>query len=135
MSLEDRKTFYRKRISPEQNIEIDYLRTSINEMKLRTVDEMRLNAAMAGRPDLISKKAYGSYNFGWLIALHNGIMNPFEEYKIGRMIKIPSLDDYYKFYNRNTYSDVPVPFSPTYRQAEYVDQPIDLGVEEEGIIE
>ena len=120
MALDDRKTFYRKRISPSGNIEIDYLRTRINDMKLRTISRFRITAATAGRPDLISQKAYGSYNFGWLIALHNKMMNPFDEYSVGRTINIPSLDDYYKFYNRNSMSETPQPFTPTFREADVI---------------
>lgn len=123
MSMDDRKSFYRKRVSENGDIEVDYINTNMNKMNLRTVSKFRITAAFVDRPDLISQQAYGSYNFGWLISLHNKIMNPFVDYYIGRVIDIPSLDDYYKFYNRNKMNDAPVAFTPVYKEADVI--PID----------
>jgi hypothetical protein len=123
MSMDDRKSFYRKRVSGNGDIEVDYINTNINKMNLRTVSKFRITAAFVDRPDLISQQAYGSYNFGWLISLHNKMMNPFEDYYIGRVIDIPSLDDYYKFYNRNKMNDTPEAFTPVYKEADVI--PID----------
>lgn len=100
MSLEQRKFFYKK-TEFDGNIELDYLKTSLVNMKLSTIDKYKITAATVSRPDLISNIYYGNYDFGWLIHWHNNIQNPLTEYHIGKVIEIPSLDDYYRFYNRN----------------------------------
>lgn len=101
MSLDDRNSFYGRATRPNGDIELDYIDTRINDMNLRTDGTMRITSALVNRPDLISLKSYGTYNFGWLISLHNNILDPFSEYSLGRVVKIPSLDDYYRYYNRN----------------------------------
>lgn len=100
MSLEQRKYFYTK-TTFNDNIEFDYLKTKLINLNLSTIDKYKITAATVNRPDLISNIYYGSYDFGWLIHWHNQIENPINEYYIGRTINIPSLDDYYRFYNRN----------------------------------
>lgn len=109
MSLDNRTLFYKRIIDQNQNIELDLLKSSMHKMNLNTVDSIRLTAAFENRPDLISYKYFGSYNYGWLISLHNEIQDPFTEYHIGRMIDIPSINDYYKFYNRNKFKLTPEP--------------------------
>lgn len=131
MSMDDRRVFYKSTINFEGNIELDYLRTVINKMKLSTVAEMRMTAAYANRPDLVSLHSYGSYNYGWLISLHNKILNPFTEYNIGKVIKIPSLDDYYRFYNRNKFKSSSVPYTKTFTQPDYYNA---IYSDEDGII-
>jgi hypothetical protein len=101
-SMEKRGSFYKK-TEDSGSIEYDYLKTRINSINLTTVDTIRITSIYENRPDLISLKYYGSYNYGWLVSMHNEILNPFEDYHIGRVIKIPSLEDYYRFYNRNKF--------------------------------
>jgi hypothetical protein len=100
MSLEERKYFYTK-TEYDGNIEFDYLKNKLINLNLSTIDKYKITAATANRPDLISNIYYGSYNFGWLIHYHNDNLNPFTDYTIGTVVNIPSLDDYYRFYNRN----------------------------------
>ncbi|MDA3807081.1 MAG: hypothetical protein PF440_04125 [Thiomicrorhabdus sp.] len=101
MGMEERKSFF-ETVSVGGNLELDYLTSAISEMGLITVDVYTVTNATANRPDIISNLYYGSYDFGWLLHSHNNIMNPIEDYYTGREIKIPSLDDYYRFYNRNS---------------------------------
>lgn len=82
-------------------LELDYLNSNINDMELETDTEIRINAAFEGRPDLLSFQFYRNYDLGWLIAHHNDFLDPVEDFSIGRMIKIPTLDSYYRFVNRN----------------------------------
>tara|TARA_R110000765_G_scaffold92610_1_gene174887 strand:- start:1729 stop:2025 length:297 start_codon:yes stop_codon:yes gene_type:complete len=46
-------------------------------------------AGMEGRPDLISNDVFGTPNYWWLICTANNILDPFEELKAGKTIKIP----------------------------------------------
>lgn len=101
MALDDRTSFYGHVTRLNGDVELDYIDTRINGMYLKTAGTVRITAALVNRPDLISLKSYGTYNFGWLISLHNNILDPFSEYSLGRIVDIPSLDDYYRYYNRN----------------------------------
>lgn len=83
------------------NEELDYLDTSITDMKLDTSETVRLTAAFEGRPDLLSYRFYGNWNLGWLIAWHNDMLDPIREMTVGKIVRIPSLDSYYRFANRN----------------------------------
>lgn len=107
MSLDNRTFFYKRIQDQNEIIELDLLKSSLHKMKLETVDNIRLTAVYENRPDLLSLKYFGSYNYGWLISMHNDIQDPFSEYHIGRMVKIPSLNDFYKFYNRNKFKIEP----------------------------
>lgn len=83
------------------NIELDYLNTSLAEMELRTVQTVTVNSVFENRPDLLAFQSLGSYHLGWLIAWHNDLKDPVGELVIGKKIKIPSIDDYYRFVSRN----------------------------------
>lgn len=103
MSLIERKDFYVREMV-DGNAELDYLTSSLNDMQLSTVESYRISNATAYRPDLISSIYYQNYNLGWLIAYHNNILDPITEFYMGRVIDIPSLTEYYQFYNRNSRS-------------------------------
>lgn len=101
MSIQTRKYMYAvKRIN--DNFELDYLDTPFSDMELPTDKTIRISAAMQYRPDLVSLKAYGNYNMGWLIALHNGFLDPVYDFEIGTEVDIPNLDEYYRYYNANS---------------------------------
>ena len=84
------------------NREYDILKTEINRMSLRTSSLYRITSATENRMDLISQIHFGSYNYGWLISLHNNFLDPFNDYYAGRVINIPSMEGYYRFYNRHS---------------------------------
>jgi len=46
-----------------------------------------------GRPDKISQTVYGSDSYDWLILYYNKVLNPFTDLNIGRVLKIPFLED------------------------------------------
>lgn len=50
-----------------------------------------------GRPDLISKKIYGSFQYWWLILLYNSILD-MSELTIGSTILYPDENDLEDFY-------------------------------------
>lgn len=59
-----------------------------------TMDNMSFNLAvvpkgMEGRPDLISYDVYGTSTYWWLICTANNIIDPFEQLKAGKTIKLP----------------------------------------------
>ena len=100
MALWERQ-FYFKEATTENTKELDYLTGNFNKMRLETVDHFVVDAATENRPDLISLKFFGNYHFGWLIGMHNDIENLVTGFPIGRKIKLPSIDEYYRFNNRN----------------------------------
>lgn len=51
------------------------------------------------RPDLISHKAYGTYNLWWAIMEYNKIQDPIFELKEGQILKIPELERLLKAIN------------------------------------
>lgn len=103
MSISERAFFFQTAVV-DGNTELDYLTSQLNDMTLQPADFYRIDEVTAHRPDLISFRFYGNYNFGWLIAEFNGLLDPVADLYRGRVIKIPALDEYYQFYNRATRS-------------------------------
>ena len=103
MSLTTRKYFYQE-TTVDGNKELDYLQAPLEQMNFTTQEFYTVDAATQDRIDLISFKYYGNYNLGWLIAEHNDILDPITQIKIGKVLRIPALDEYYQYYNRNTRS-------------------------------
>lgn len=101
MSITTRKYFYSEE-TVDGNKELDYLTTTLSEMDLRTQDFYTVDAATEHRPDLISLRYYGNYDLGWLLCEHNNFQDPLTDFYIGRRVAIPSLTEYYQYYNRNT---------------------------------
>lgn len=102
MALWERQYYYDAIRTDVDTVELDYLTTNINKMDLETVDYFTVDAATENRIDLISLKFYGNYHFGWLIGLHNNIEDITNGFPIGTRVALPSIDEYYRFYNRNT---------------------------------
>jgi hypothetical protein len=44
------------------------------------------------RPDIVSFKAYGTPDLWWVIAEYNNISDPFFDFKINQIIRIPNID-------------------------------------------
>lgn len=103
MTITTREFFYDE-ATVNGNLELDYLTSRLAGMTLETREFYRVDASTENRVDLISLKYYGNYDLGWLIAEHNDILDPIEGFKIGMTIRIPALDEYYQYYNRNTRS-------------------------------
>ncbi|WGH49695.1 hypothetical protein [Alishewanella phage vB_AspM_Slickus01] len=106
MSDQNRKRLF-DIISIDNNTELDYLGSNLSNMNLTTIENITVNAVFEHRPDLISFEYYGDFNYGWLVAHHNDIIDPNTEFTLGRTIAIPSLDEYFRFvsdYSRNSVS-------------------------------
>lgn len=104
MSTLSRTKLYEK-IQVDGNTEYDYLDSNIDDMELRIVDTVIISDGVAGRPDLLSYKYYKNYDFGWLIAWFNDFLDPVAGLETGTKVKIPSIEDYYRFVNRNKKSN------------------------------
>lgn len=98
MSETFRKLLYGQ-VKVNNTNELDYLNTQLPDMKLSTIDSITINAGIENRPDLISYRFYGNFDYGWLICHHNDIDDPTTGFPISKVINIPSLDDYFKFLN------------------------------------
>jgi len=53
------------------------------------------------RIDLLSYDVYSSSYYWWLLADRNDIIDVGTELYIGRILQVPSLSDYFDFYNKN----------------------------------
>lgn len=53
------------------------------------------------RIDLLSYDVYGSSYYWWLIADRNDIIDAGTELYTGQILQVPSLTDYFDFYNKN----------------------------------
>lgn len=102
MALWEREFYYNVEKVGDESKELDYLTSNLHKLKMDTVEFFMVDAVTENRPDLISLKFYGNYNFGWLIGIHNDIENLVTGFPIGTKIAIPPLDSYYRFHNRNT---------------------------------
>lgn len=102
MALWERQYYYKTAKTELETIELDYLSSNLHKLKLETVEFFIVDAATENRADLISLKFYGNYHFGWLIGMHNDIEDLTLGFPLGTKIGIPSIDDYYRFHNRNT---------------------------------
>lgn len=100
MSLLQRRTLFR-RVEVDENLELDYLDTSLITLELTTTRQFTVTAGFAHRIDLIAYREMGSFNLGWLIAWHNGIKDPVAEIVPGKVLNIPSIEEFYRFMNRN----------------------------------
>lgn len=100
MSISKRTRLYETK-EVNGNIELDYLDSSLEDLSLDTIRIFRIPQTMENRPDLVSFKFYKDFNLGWLIALHNDMLDPIFDFQSGKEIKIPSLDQYFRFYSRN----------------------------------
>lgn len=83
------------------NNELDYLDTRLHNFNPEQTTIFKVPAFMVGRPDIISFAVYEKPNYYWLIMWANDIVDPFEDIKAGDDLIIPSLLDYYDFFNDN----------------------------------
>ena len=104
MSDTNKTKFFYKEVELGEYIELDYLDTNIVKMDLTTEDVFTVTAPYEYRPDLISMKVFGEYHYGWLIALHNDLLDPVFELTVGKRLNIPDMDEYFDFFSENTFS-------------------------------
>ena len=99
MSVTNIKNFFNKERS-ENTIEMDFLNSELPFIEFEETEQVRIKQYNEFRADLISYEAYDTTELWWLILIANNIIDPFEELYEGRIIDIPSLSEYYKFYNK-----------------------------------
>lgn len=83
----------------------DFLDTKLIDMELPVIENYRIGTAYEFRPDLISLQFYGTHHFGWLIAYHNKFLDPVAEFYAGRLVEIPDINEYFKYFNRFSRDD------------------------------
>lgn len=98
--IERRKYLYRKE-EVDGVKELDYLQTPIIEMRIKAVRRVRVTQSTQYRPDLLSKQVFDDYNYGWLLMDFNNILDPYDELTAGKILEIPSLSEYFNFFNTN----------------------------------
>lgn len=99
--IKDRKYLYRSSVVDGVK-ELDYLRTQLVYRDFQISNEVTVTDATAHRPDLISRVAYGSPHYGWLIMDHNDILDPYIQLTTGTVLEVPDISDYFDFYNENS---------------------------------
>lgn len=99
--IKDRKYLYRK-AEVGGITELDYLQTRLVYRDFEVSNEITVTDATAYRPDLISRLAYGSPHYGWLIMDHNDILDPYSQLTTGTVLEVPDISDYFDFYNENS---------------------------------
>jgi hypothetical protein len=90
-----------EKIQIDGNDELDYLDSSLDDMSLSSIDTFVISDPYIERPDLVSYRFYRNHNYGWLIAWHNDMLDPIGDMSFGKRINIPSIEEYYRYINRN----------------------------------
>lgn len=96
--LKDRKSLYQT-VEVDGNIEKDYLSTNIGSMGIEASVQYTVPQYAAGRLDIVSLIHYGTVEYWWLIAQYNDILDPIESITTETVLQIPSIDEYYDFYD------------------------------------
>lgn len=104
MAMIDRFAFYKKK-RVDGKVEPDFLSSRLPEYVPKRFKRFRIKQFCEGRADLISQIHYDTPDLFWLILHANDIIDPWEELLTGRVIIIPSLNEYYNFYNANARSE------------------------------
>ena len=101
-NLKNRTLLFNKELD-DSDLEFDYLtRLDVDYASFETTEQAYyVKQADIGRMDFISTTAYGSPYYWWIIADRNHINNPVEDMTIGQLLFVPSLSDYFDFYNKN----------------------------------
>lgn len=104
MALSERRYLYPV-ATVDGKRELDFIRSSIDAMNLKTSQQWKIPSQFEHRPDLISYKFFGTYHLGWLLARHNGFMDMTFDFNTGVTLKIPDITDFYKYYYSNSRGD------------------------------
>ena len=90
------------KVTVNNNVEFDWL-TSNLENWIATINPTLYQVGQGdlGRLDIVSSNAYGSPYFWRPIAYVNNIISPNDDMFIGQQLVIPTLTDWYNFYNAN----------------------------------
>lgn len=93
----ERTRFFEKVIVDNRQ-QHDFLFHTLSNFKIKNqVTLYRVDSTDILRPDLISFKNYGNVKFWWFILFVNGIQDPFKDIKVGMLLEIPDLLDFFDF--------------------------------------
>ena len=83
--------------------EYDHLNNSLSRFVMNyPVQYYRVAEDDLQRPDLISYKAYQTVKYWWLICYANGVLDPFTDLEVVKLMTIPNILDIYEFYKKNS---------------------------------
>jgi hypothetical protein len=83
--------------------ELDFLNNNLNKFVMNyPASYYRVSESDLMRPDMISYNNYKTVNYWWIICLVNDIYDPFNDFKVGQLITIPSVLDIYDFVKKYT---------------------------------
>lgn len=99
MSIKTRSEIYES-FEVDGNLEKDPLSSTIHRERFSNEGWFIVRQQHVGRLDLVSSKRFRTPDLDWLIAQENDILDPLNDMYVGQRLRIPSLDSYYKFYNR-----------------------------------
>jgi len=101
-NINKRQLVYKQEII-NTNLELDYLsEKTIDFDSFPSGDDYYMvKQQFIGRIDLISYDVYGTVDLWWLILLRNNIIDPINDIEVGDVLKIPSISDYYDYFNKN----------------------------------
>ena len=96
----NRLKFY-KTVTVNKTKELDFLYHNLSKFVMTyEVAYYRVCLDDLMRPDMISYKNYGTVDYWWLICFINNIFDPFHDFEVGQMLKIPNILDVYTFYRK-----------------------------------
>ena len=98
MAIERRKYLY-KRETVDRVKELDLLNTDIPTTNFSVSDEIVVTDSIAFNPSMCSMKAFGTFELGWLLMDYNDILDPYEELTIGTRLKVPSIQEFFRYFN------------------------------------
>jgi len=96
--LSKRHSLYKTKLV-DGNKEVDYLDTLLPIYEAKRYENFVVPQYCVGRIDLISYLNYQTVDYWWLITQANGITDPINEIVMGQELIIPSIPDYYDFYD------------------------------------
>lgn len=96
----NRTLFYEKE-TVNGIVELDFLNNTLSDLRMnRRPMFYKVVQEDLGSFDLISKKAYGSEEYWWVICLVNDILDISSDIAIGDILTIPSILDVFDFYKK-----------------------------------
>lgn len=95
------RTLFYERETVDSIEELDFLNNTISDFRIkRRPMYYKVRQVDVGAFDLISKKAYGSEQYWWIICLVNDVVDIVESVSVGDILKIPNILDIYDFYKK-----------------------------------
>ena len=86
------------------DMEMDFLLSRISEFEsyiTRPVSYVLYASDYLGRLDLLAYDTYGEPLLWWVLALANGIDDPFDDALVNTLLRVPDILDVYAFYDEH----------------------------------